>query len=620
MAIRRKSEVKTDMQSHASVNAGGVNPHAKSGATSAGRTVAASADTSETALEKLNKHFASLMERYPEKGLGTSSMGKFDPIRRWLAGELGLNDWARETYAVGSSTAAHNFNSRWVQNNLISGKRVPFGAAFLSVPADANEEKLLNSAMNANAHFVDGSRPTSFEAVITFIQRPGQKSVQPYAIQAIDGSKIAQKLVSLFPGTPVTVVEWQGGPIPPSGSPPPAKTDIEAAPLSPEMLGKLREAFEEANYQASDDLAGRVISSLAAKPFLLLAGLSGTGKTLLALAFSRWLASGAEQVQIVAVGADWTSSHHLLGYPDALDSSKFVRTRSLDLLINANDHPDLPFFLILDEMNISHVERYFSDFLSAMESREDIDLHGGMSDRDKVPAHLPFPSNLFVIGTINVDETTYMFSPKVIDRANVIEFTVTPTAMKSYLAGEADFSPAAIQGLGAGYGKALADAARGSAGLEDLDANAATDFRSGILGLFETLDRAGLQFGFRTAREMIRYLVVNRQLHADTWTPASAFDAQMVQRLLPRLNGDAAKLKPPLIALLAFCGSWLPGTGSPPDVAAISARAAELAGLEHEALRKICDELSATYPLTADKTWRMLKRLAEQGFTTAIEA
>jgi DNA polymerase III delta prime subunit len=572
-----------------------------------------------TALDRLNQLFAQLMERYPEKGLGTSSMGKFDPIRRWLADELGLSDWTRQTYAVGSSTAAHNFNSRWVQNNLISGNRVPFGAAFLSVPADANEGKLLTSAMNANQHFVDGSRPTSFEAIITLIQRPGENSITPYAIQAIAGSEVSQKLVALFPGTPVTTVNWQGGLLQASGAPAP-KTKVEAVPLSPDMLAKLREAFDEANYQASEDLAGRVISSLAAKPFLLLAGLSGTGKTLLTLALSRWLAAGPEQVQMIAVGADWTSTHHLIGYPDALDPNKYVRTPALELLLRAKEHPELPYFLILDEMNLSHVERYFSDFLSAMESREDVVLHGGPDERDGVPYRLTFPPNLFVVGTINVDETTYMFSPKVIDRANVIEFTVSPAAMKAFLSGDADFSPAAIQGLGAGFGAALADAAGGSAGLEDLEDALAENFRGGLLGLFEVLDRAGLQFGFRTVREMIRFFVVHHQLHGAAWSPLAAFDAQLVQRLLPRLNGDSAKLRPPLIALLAFCAGWQPAKGLMPDIAGTLELATKLAQMEPEALRNECAKIRDTYPLTSDKLARMLKRLAEQGFTTAIEA
>src|SRR5205823_4057895 len=111
-----------------------------------------------------------------------------------------------------------------------------------------------------------------------------------------------------------------------------------------------------------------------------------------------------------------------LGYRDALDSTKYQRPANgaLDLLLHAQVNLDQPHFLILDEMNLSHVERYFSDILSALESGEPLALHSGNDDIEKVPPRLALPANLFIVGTVNVDETTYMFSPKVLDRANVL--------------------------------------------------------------------------------------------------------------------------------------------------------------------------------------------------------
>ena len=118
----------------------------------------------------------------------------------------------------------------------------------------------------------------------------------------------------------------------------------------------------------------------------------------------------------------------------------YQSTKILDLLLEASldTNSAKPIFLILDEMNLSHVERYFADFLSALESRDaGLHLHregkgkrlprqpGGLAD---VPETLRLPRNVFVVGTVNVDETTYMFSPKVLDRANVIEFRVAETA------------------------------------------------------------------------------------------------------------------------------------------------------------------------------------------------
>ncbi len=141
----------------------------------------------------------------------------------------------------------------------------------------------------------------------------------------------------------------------------------------------------------------------------------------------------------MAVGSDWTNREPLLGFPNALDEGKYVKPDSgvLDLILKAVKDPDRPYFLILDEMNMSHVERYFADFLSAMESTDRSislrpDTVGTAWENCDVPAKITLPENLFIIGTVNIDETTYMFSPKVLDRANVIEFRVSDDEMESY--------------------------------------------------------------------------------------------------------------------------------------------------------------------------------------------
>ena len=104
-------------------------------------------------------------------------------------------------------------------------------------------------------------------------------------------------------------------------------------------------------------------------------------------------------------------------------------TPLLRLLLHAT-HDEEPHFAILDEMNLAKVEYYFSDFLSAMESGTEMVLHSAgdsvfaeIDGEDvNIPERLAVPSNVLFTGTVNVDETTYMFSPKVLDRANVIEF------------------------------------------------------------------------------------------------------------------------------------------------------------------------------------------------------
>ena len=186
-------------------------------------------------------------------------------------------------------------------------------------------------------------------------------------------------------------------------------------------------------------LVNRFIASLCTKQFLILTGLSGSGKTKLAQAFATWISESNDQYLLVPVGADWTNREPLLGYPNSLEPQKYVTPESgvIQIITKSIENPDKPYFLILDEMNLSHVERYFADFLSAMESKESIKLYSDSDrytkfDNDNKPVSetrvldkFKLPSNLFIIGTVNIDETTYMFSPKVLDRANTIEFRLT---------------------------------------------------------------------------------------------------------------------------------------------------------------------------------------------------
>src|SRR5690606_30555773 len=114
------------------------------------------------------------------------------------------------------------------------------------------------------------------------------------------------------------------------------------------------------------------------------------------------------------VGADWTNREPLLGYPNALEGNKYVlpESNALTVILEASKeaNENKPYFIILDEMNLSHVERYFADFLSALESNEPISLHSENPDwEDDIPSKLYVPANVFFIGTVNIDETTYMF-------------------------------------------------------------------------------------------------------------------------------------------------------------------------------------------------------------------
>lgn len=353
-------------------------------------------------------------------------------------------------------------------------------------------------------------------------------------------------------------------------------------------------------YQVS--IIYRFVSSLVAKPFLILTGLSGSGKTKLAQAFVKWICDDDDQINLVPVGADWTNREPLLGYPNALEPKDYVMPESgvLQLILRAIDDPNRPYFLILDEMNLSHVERYFADFLSAIESKEEIKLHSG-KDGDLwngVPPTIKVPKNLFIIGTVNIDETTYMFSPKVLDRANVIEFRVSEDELAQFLENPADVDLDKLRSQGASMAEGFVNIATSSAG----DFSKKENLSEELLKFFKELNTVGAEFGYRSAFEIQRFATLAEKL-AEDWTLEQIMDAAVAQKLLPKLHGSRRKLEKVLFKLGDLCYT-------------------ETKGESEELFKKpkAIDFKKARYPISFEKITRMHKGLTENGFTSFAEA
>ena len=227
------------------------------------------------------------------------------------------------------------------------------------------------------------------------------------------------------------------------------------------------------------------------------------------------------------------------------------------MILRAEADASRPYFLILDEMNLSHVERYFADILSAIESSQEIALHAAAeslksSDTDTllVPAKITLPKNLFIIGTVNVDETTYMFSPKVLDRANVIEFRATADDIAAFLDVPSAVDMTLLAGKGAAFGAAFVQEAT----TEDaLDSATALALKEKLVQVFEALAPIGAEFGFRTAYEISRFVRFHNKLTGAGWQFNEALDAQVLQKLMPKLHGSQRRLEPVLKALETFC-------------------------------------------------------------------
>lgn len=230
----------------------------------------------------------------------------------------------------------------------------------------------------------------------------------------------------------------------------------------------------------------KYLSALRTKPFMLLAGISGTGKSRIVREFAFKScpvelqdADGTEPGNycMIEVKPNWHDSTELLGYWSNLNK-QYMFTKFVKFLVKAKMYPNKPFFVCLDEMNLAPVEQYFAEFLSVLETRKHIENEEGEvciksgvlvdkeyfkkvgevgnnslghayptcpTDRDiymklfdivdkaemeKVPANdaktltevgLTLPENVFIVGTVNMDDTTHQFSRKVIDRAMTIE-------------------------------------------------------------------------------------------------------------------------------------------------------------------------------------------------------
>lgn len=369
----------------------------------------------------------------------------------------------------------------------------------------------------------------------------------------------------------------------------------------------------EAGLIFSPQLIQRFIASLCTKPFVICSGLSGSGKTKLAQAFAQWITSDESQYVIVPVGADWTNREPLLGYPNALNKEEYVSPENgvLDLMIRAKENienieePTKPHFLILDEMNLSHVERYFADFLSTMESGDKIPLHKIENDSLIVPPSIKLPKNLFIVGTVNIDETTYMFSPKVLDRANTIEFRLTEKDLADFIASDKKLDMDLLKAQGVN----MSDGFMGMA-LKESDKNLKPSEKD-LKQFFSELKKSGAEFGYRTASEIGRLMYMLKELGE---SGDNLLDIAIMQKLLPKLHGSRSKLNTALTTLAKFCVKDAVKDFDGKDEDFRKTYFIPFDKLPTDSLDKI------KYKISFEKISRMHKNAMENGFTSYAEA
>lgn len=345
--------------------------------------------------------------------------------------------------------------------------------------------------------------------------------------------------------------------------------------------------------------------SLKSKPFVLLAGTSGTGKTRLVRLFAEAIgAYGSGRYKQVAVKPDWSDSTDLFGHVN-LDN-KFVPGAIIEFIKKAADDPDkLPYILCLDEMNLARVEYYFSDFLSIMETRDwDEDeivtdnlvpkiCYSGDENAEKLYANLMIPENLYIVGTVNMDETTFPFSKKVLDRANTIEFSYVDFNLPDDISvGEANVVDVNNEFLRADYLKLRTDCVDQWETVKNINDK--------ISSINSVLEKGDAHFGYRMRDEIIFYMLYNEEL--GLLPEKEAFDNQIMQKILPRIQGSSESTAIILRELFKICAGSFTGKNGQTD------------GRKMESY--LAEKGPADYPKSAEKICKMLRRYEDDDFTS----
>lgn len=294
--------------------------------------------------------------------------------------------------------------------------------------------------------------------------------------------------------------------------------------LEKQSIQEIYEKISENGFIYDPALIANFYISLKTKPFVILAGNSGTGKSALVRQFAKAIYGNEYEnyYSLIPVRPNWNDPSDLLGYRNPM-SGEWVDGELTKVIRKAIREESVPFFVCLDEMNIAHVEYYFSDILSRMESREirDGKIFTDYFREDDEIRDLYLPSNLFIIGTVNIDETTHPLSKKVLDRANTIEI-------------KANLHQKEFEKIDLPKKKEYL--------LDDLKIKASDpDFKiSNPLEWDEILDKYGFGFGHRTLNEINLYGEHAARLG---FSEKDVLDFQFLQKVLPKIHGNSEKVR-----------------------------------------------------------------------------
>ncbi len=321
------------------------------------------------------------------------------------------------------------------------------------------------------------------------------------------------------------------------------------------------------------------LTALRTKPFMLLAGISGTGKSRIVRKLAqatttqhynneedRWKDNRPENFELIQVKPNWHNSMDVVGFYSNI-SRKYEFTPFVKFIVKAWQDKDTPYFLCLDEMNLAPVEEYFAEFLSAIESRSTdengeyitdpiikpfkdfgekegkamlIELLGDADPIDKNPLAihlyekgLTLPQNLMVMGTVNMDETTFSFSRKVLDRAMSVE--MNEVDYDKFLSGESEQFP-----LLTDLNELLVKRPQQASEVKDkIESRMVVDYLKTVNNL---LDGTPFKLGYRAANEALLYVAASREFAGENFNTNKALDEFTLMKILSRIEGDDNRL------------------------------------------------------------------------------